>query len=430
MATSFHASTTRTMNSRTISLASLGAIWAGLLIFMGIIFRTYDIAMPTGEQEFLRQIGSPVLIVEIATILFACANGLDFARLWRRQHGLVRALLVIFLATFSVSSVLASKSPPFSMMLNLGTIIQILFALALSHSLAVVDRSGLSAMRTNMAIGLAIFGVMIVQIFVFTTPPHAMATWQFAIPGFISVRLFGAVCGAVFTFFTLQLFADEEVHLARPWHYAALTLVAGLMIWTGTRVAILGCACAIAAAVCLYRIRPRLRVVVKVVACLLVAAIAATRLLPADPVFALYDPADYVSGDSAMSGRLELWAATWHAFLTVPLFGAGAGSNSWMMPAGIFHHVQPHNAVLQFLLNWGAIAAVSALSLLAIATWRAHQITVRNRALLPILAMLYCLLVMAFFDGILHFARETMMVMMCFGIIFRAGREDTAVIPL
>ena len=418
-----HAPLIEAKSRQTLSLAGLATVWGALLIFMGLFYRTYDIAMASVGMEFSRQIGTPILVVEIAVTAFALSNGMILSDYWKRLSTLTRCLLAIFLSTFWVSSVFVSAIPPAAIMLNFGVVVQILFCMSLCHCLALVDRRGLERMRTIFLGTMLIFSVMILYQFVLATPPHKMTTWQFAIPGFISVRIFGAVCGALVAYFLMTLLIDEEAHRARSWHYLALAFVLGLVIWTGTRAAVLGVVAALAIAVVFYRIRPAHVVFAKLCATVVVAATVATLLLPPDPCFSLFQTGDYQSMDTATAGRLELWKVTWNAFLTVPVFGAGPAANSWMMPPDIFPHVQPHNVILQFLINWGLSGALPAFGLLCIATWRAHQIVRTERYLLAVLAMLDCLLVMSFVDGILHFARETMMVMMCYAIIFRAGRD-------
>ena len=413
-----------TTDGNKLTLTGLALIWGSLLIFMGLYFRTYDVSMDTIAMEFSRQIGVPIMVVEIGIVAFAVANGLGRAGYWQQLLPITRALVVIFLSTFWVSSVFVSVAPSFSLLLNAGVVLQVLFAVAVYHCLPSVDYAGLSRVRIIFVATLVVFSAMIFYKFAIATPPHEMKIWQFAIPGFISIRLFGAVCGALLAFFLLMTLIDEEEDGAKSWHYIAITFVLGLTIWTGTRAAVLGVICALAMAIGFYRLRPRRVVIAKLCASLALAVAIVWIIPPPDATLMIYTSGDYGSLNTASAGRMEIWAATWRAFLTVPIFGGGPGANSWMLPPDIFPHVQPHNVVLQFLINWGISGALPAFALLGIVTWRAHRIVLNNRSLLPVLAMLDCLLAMSMVDGILHFARETMMVMMCFAIILRAGRVD------
>ena len=262
--------------------------------------------------------------------------------------------------------------------------------------------------------------------------PNNEIVWQFIIPGFISVRLFGAFCGAIFSFLVVQKLLDEEAKRDRIRPYIWLTLCAAMVIWSGTRNAVLGAIIALLVMMMFYRLRPSgSKSVAALTLSLAIAFWLAISLIPFnDPAFMLIAPQDVASAENFSGGRASYWTAIWTAYGSVPLFGAGPFASFWILPEGAATHVQPHNIVLQFLLSWGLFATFAALATLAVATWRAHVIAFTHRKILPFLAMLDCLLVMSMFDGTFHFAQPLMLIMMSFGIIFSATKAENVKIAV
>jgi exopolysaccharide production protein ExoQ len=278
-----------------------------------------------------------------------------------------------------------------------------------------------------MAVSLLFFSIFIAYRFIFHPPlsimPEGIIEWQFAIPGFISVRLFGAMCGAILSYIVVLFFIDEHSKSTRFYLIMAISLTVGLVIWSATRAAIIGTIGSVCIIVMIYRIRTPLRNFAAIFVATAIGATLATALIPhGDSAFMLYNPGDYNSAANATGGRLELWSAAWNNFKEVPLFGAGPGAMVWTAPDGVFRHIQPHNVFLQFLLHWGAIGGSAGLLLVAYAIISSHRVCYRAQSVLPALAMFDCILIMSLFDGTLHFQRFLMMLSMSLGIIFAGAK--------
>ncbi len=401
----------------------LGIILSALLVGCGLVFRTYMIAMPTQGMEMARQFGLPFVAAELAVIVWALRQGLDFAGAWRKLPTYAQWLWGLFLATFWIGSVFVSEVKILAILHSLFLLVHIAFACAVAHLVGRFEQNELEKMAKMLVIGLCIFCAMTAYAFVFHPPfdtmPNNEIVWQFAIPGFISLRLFGAVCGALFCFLLGTHFLAAEQKRLTYWHWFWITLSAGMMIWSGTRAAVLGSFAVLMLVLFFYRIRPPWRVSLGIFLSLAVASCLAIMLVPyGDPTFLLYAPGDGASTGAASGGRFEYWASVWQTYLTVPLFGAGPFAVSYMVDAEPMRHVQPHNIVLQFLLSWGAIATGLALVIMAIVTLKAHVIARQHRIVLPFLMMLDCLLVMSLFDGMTHFAQQLMLIMIGYGAIF------------
>jgi hypothetical protein len=122
-------------------------------------------------------------------------------------------------------------------------------------------------MRLIFIVGMFIFTLMIAQYFYQVRAENQTGVWQFAIPGYISVRLFGAVCGAVVALTLTQLLVDSEIGRAKSLHYAALTFILTITIWTGTRAAVMGVAGVIMINWFFFKVRPSPRVLLRIALC-------------------------------------------------------------------------------------------------------------------------------------------------------------------
>lgn len=413
---------------KPMPLLAIGVLISVLLVFNGFVFQTYTISMASPAWEAARQLGLPYVMSEIGVIIYALRRGLDLGEVWKKFPRYVRYVSLLFFASFWVGSAFYSKVTPLAIAQNIIFLIHPIFAIAIYHSVSSPDARGLRGFALALAGGLLVFCGMTVFAFLNHPPlaamPDNIIVWQFIIPGFISVRLFGAFCGTIFCFLLAQLLLDEERGRRGYLPYLWLTVCAAMTIWSGTRNAVLGIAVAMTMMLILYRLHPvQLKSVILLALSAVTALILATSLIPFnDPAFMLIASEDAATTESISGGRASYWSALWSAYETVRMFGAGPFASFWILPPGEQIHVQPHNVVLQFLLTWGLPATAVSLGLLAYATWKAHITAIAHRDVLPFLAMLDCLLVMSLFDGMLHFAQPLMLIMISFGVIFGATR--------
>lgn len=418
---------------KPLSLLAIGIMISGLLILNGVSFRTYDIIMGSAPWEAARQYGLPYVFAEIVVIIYAVRRGLNLEGIWSKLPRSLKYGIILFISIFWIGGAVYSQYPQRATTQNLIFLIHPLFACAVYHITAQVDASGLRKLALALATGLIIFSS--ITAFAFLNPPplasmpHQEIVWQYAIPGFVSVRLFGAFCAAIFCFLCAQLLLEEERGNKRSLPYACLSLAAALTIWSGTRNAVLGIVVAMGVTMVVHRLRPT---GLKSIACLCLAvalgAGVAIPLIPFDdPAFMLIASQDTATTESISGGRASYWSILWNAYQTVPVFGAGPYSSYWIVPDDVQKHVQPHNILIQFLLSWGLPATIAALGMLAYVTWKSHIITMRHRNVIPFLAMFDGLLVMSLFDGTFHFAQTLVLVMISLGVIFSAAKFDAAV---
>lgn len=417
--------------------------WVGLVagiilpLIAALLYRTYHVTLASQGLESMRQLGLIYLAGEMAVVLYARRHGLDLISIVRGLPVWTKIALGLFLATFWISSVATSQMLPFSVGLCLGWIVQILFAASLYHLASSSPDIDMDDIATGFVVGLVVLIACIVVHF--ASVPKALfgQSSNFerhdgidlgsAIPGFISSRLFGSWCGAVLAMMTGIVWRSGSARIQAS--LIMLALAFGLVIWTATRAALLGWGISMLVAWLLAG-KPASRTVYTRLPFYLVAAAIIALVLPpyGNGPFTFIRWTGATSTDELSSGRLTLWATALRIAADYPLLGSGAGSSWWLVPLNSFYHVQPHNAVVQFLLNWGLIPTIPALALLLGATWHAHRIARRHRELLPVILMLDCLLSMSLFDGMLHFAQFIMLIFGCLAICL--ARDDRGRAPL
>lgn len=405
------------------------ALMAPMLV-SGLVFRTYHIAMQTLPMEILRQLNTPFVVAELIVIGWAMHRGFRLRNAWLELDRTARLAFVLFAATFWVGGVFVSQAAPFATLFNLCYVVHVVFLGAIIH---LVRGSGSfdTALFTRIAaLALAGFAVMIAIRFVFPPVGLDLATtrWQFAIPGFVSVRLFGALAApwAALVFYLAIVRGGEPAY--RGWIFAACALASGMVVWSGTRAAVLGIGVAGLIALAAYRPPLRVGLIAQTGCAILLGVGIAILLLPyGDKDFWLVVPRDFApaSADAVASGRFALWYATWSAFLDVAPFGAGPGASAWILPPEIESHIQPHNLVLTFLLNWGIVAATAAFVLLAKSLVAVHRRARRVPAAVPFVLAGDCLLTISLVDGTFHFAQHIMLWAVVMGLALAIPMEES-----
>jgi O-antigen ligase len=122
------------------------------------------------------------------------------------------------------------------------------------------------------------------------------------------------------------------------------------------------------------------------------------------------------------SGRLDMWRSAWRAFLHRPLFGYGEGQMAWVAPNAQDVYFQPHNIVLQLLLQWGLLgtALFGALAIpVARSCWRVAG--ANPAAAAPAYLVAASLLVLSLYDGAFFHVYPVMMLAFAFAMMIAAG---------
>lgn len=389
-------------------------------IISAMAYPTYMHRMQIPWVEWSRLLEAPFVICEILVILWASRRGMDSTQIWRRLPMDIKIISGFFVLGVFASSLFISEYPLRSITISVITTLHILFSFSVYHLLRSCRATEFGPLLTMLGAGLLSLAAL--TLWRFALPPSAsevpggVIEWSSALPGFINVRHFGSWTGAITAgFLAILLYSKHE----RFTHTHAFYFVSAAMtIWSGTRAAVLAVAVTMLVLMVTRAKLPTFRSI-GIVAMLTGASLTtAWLLLPYnDASFMLFNSGDMASSDQMTGGRLGLWAATFAKWLESPIWGWGSGSQFWEVYAG-WPHTQPHNAVLQFLISWGVVGAIAALWLIGRAIVRVQNIATRDEALQPALAILYTLLFMSLLEGMLHYPRFIMLIMLTFAAIF------------
>jgi O-antigen ligase len=382
--------------------------------------------MQTPWVEWSRLLEAPFVVSEILVILWASRKGLDCHQIWQSFPWDIKIASAFLIFGVFTSSLIISAHPLESMTLSMITILHLLFAFSIHHLLRLTNVYDFTPFIILLGAGLISLAALTFWRFAAPPPPSmvpgGVIEWGSALPGFISVRHFGSWTGAIAAGFLVMLLFDEDSERL-SWVHALYFLSSAMTVWSGTRAAVLAMIIVTALSMVMRRKMPALRVV-GVVGALTAAAIMVALLLPPydQPDFRLFLSSDIGNANQFTSGRLDLWAATFAKWQESPTLGWGSGSIFWEVYVG-WPHTQPHNAPLQFLISWGVVGTIGALWLLGRTIRMVHTATMQNLSLLPLLAILYTLLIMSLLEGMLHYPRFIMLVMVMFAAIIAQGNR-------
>lgn len=407
--------------NRFSSVEWLG-IWIGIVMPMvsALLYPTYMHSMQIAWVEWSRLLEAPFVLCEIFVILWASRAGMDSTKMWRALPVDVKIASGFLIFGVFASSFFISEYPLRSVTISMITAVHLLFAFSIFHLLRRANVQDFRPFLMLLGTGLISLAALTFWRFAFPPPasmvPGGVIEWASALPGFISVRHFGSWTGAVAAGFLAMLLLGDEKSRG-SWIHGFYFLSAAMTVWSGTRAAILAMVVTAVILVTVNRRFPTIHTIGLTAVLTGSAMTAAWVLLPYDdPTFLLFTSFDATTASAMSGGRLDLWAATFQKWQTAPVLGLGSGSTFWEVYIG-WPHTQPHNAVLQFLISWGIVGAVSALWLLGRALANVHVVAVHNASLLPFLAILYALLIMSLLEGMLHYPRFIMLIMVMFAAI-------------
>jgi exopolysaccharide production protein ExoQ len=417
-------------------LKSAPALLIGILIgvFMPLVsawvYPTYMHFVPDPMMEWTRLQELPFVISELLVIIWAIGRGMELRHFTEKLPRDYLVAIGLLFAGLWISTLLVSKIPLTSMTISLSYIVHLLFGCAVFHLVGPnPKRATFDQFSAGLAVGLVALALLTAYRFLLppalSDTPGGVIEWASSLPGFISVRHFGSWTGAIAAIFAAVIMRRRS-ETAFSWHDIAFLISISMTIWSGTRAAILAIGVSCAVLVICTRRFPSLRVIGRLSILTGIGASLAFLLIPfSDPAFYLFAPSDeYVSGNQVSSGRFELWAATYEAWLKAPWFGWGSGSTFWEVRALGWKHTQPHNFVLQFLISWGLVGGAGGLWLLGRSVAAAHRRVSVNPDIWPLLAGLYALLVMASLEGMLHYPRFIMLIVALFALIFRLTERE------
>lgn len=404
---------------------SLGVV---LPLVSALLYPTYHVQMATPAYETTRVLEMPFVLFEIGFFLWAGRRQFELGpAIGRLPRDIVVAGSVLTIVMFA-SAILVSTNLSYALTHSLLWLVHFAFALAVVHTITRGSGDDLDGFMTWHVAGLILLAFYTAYWFA-TVPPADQLPFQEiklrgAVPGWIDVRHFGSWTGAIAAAFAVRiLYGANEASLRRD--AFCYTLAAGLTVWSGTRAAILAILVVTLIFMVLHRKLPSFSRIALAFVLTAVACAAAYLLLPDHPAFYLFRIEEFGSMEQLTRTRWELWSRTVELWLQSPLIGIGTGAIFWEYAPDYFP-TQPHNVILQFLYSWGVIGAAAGLWILFRAIRAVHRAGRDNPASYALMAMLYGLLFQSLLEGMLHYPRFIVSIIVLGAIVWRAGQGPAA----
>ncbi len=416
----------------------VACIAASLPLLSAIMFRTYDYHVTPGWYEALRQFDFQFIIAEIGVIVWAHAKGMRFRPLFGSLDRFNKLAVIIFVATFAISSLFIAPQPVYSLLRASYWLVHICFGCAVFHFLVLGSKDETRRTADLWTAGLILFLPIIALHFALSPPPASLPNgnviWSSAVPGAQSVRHLGFWAGIVAVMWIMcnGWFGNSPRSWLMRWVLASVLIA--IIFWSGTRAAIVGLAGSLIIACLLMRKFPALSEISGMLLAIFAGAALSSIGLPPDASFGIFQPERYAAaGDiyTLGAGRFEIWIGSLTRFLESPIFGWGEGAILWDTKLSQGYHQQPHNSVIQFLYSWGALATAAFLFVASRLLWRLHVAAFSQPEILASLMVVDCSILMSMFDGVFYYARTIMPAVMaiaycCAHIYNKKSISDTA----
>ena len=248
---------------------------------------------------------------------------------------------------------------------------QLFFTFAVARFFIVSEASLTTVFRILM---YSLAALSFFYLFIFLLGPEFSSQMWFASPPLaIHIRDVGnlaAVCAVVGVVFLLYSDSSKRVYVLT---FALVLSAWTLLVWTGGRTGIVSSLLtSITVIICTLKYSSvKFYKYVALVFCVLGAFILANELSVFEwngfqRVSASVEAVQSISGDSASvdltTGRSKMWALSINAMLASPWLGLGP--NGYFFIPERFYGDQPHNLIIQFLVEWGFLGAIPFILLL------------------------------------------------------------------
>lgn len=386
----------------------------------------WDPAQSASPLRFdLRRFSAPIVAIELAVILLAMARGLSFADRFRMLSAAARPLLGVLAIVATVTALWVAPLRADAVARTAIALLHLLFGFAATHLIASLPHERRRLIWPAVATGVLLYALL-VPAFLASRP--STFDWRYFGLGVINIRHVGyyAAAGAAVS---LALAASSET--IRRWAFPTLAAAAclALAFWSGTRGALAAVAAAVAIGSALLPVMRTPRAAAAVVAAFAIGAAFALFLPAGDSHFGVSRiTSSLATGDAEAlsSGRLALWIDTARHVADRPWFGHGDGQFRALVAAGGDQFNHPHNALLQFLLQWGLVGSACIAALAAMMIRRALVQRRCDARAAPAFMLLFAMLAYAMVDGTLYYPYPIMMVALAFAFLLAPDATEPA----
>lgn len=407
-------------------LTGVAAIACAILFATPSIFALLTVTVPY-RATAMRNFALPVVAAEL--MLIACAL-VSRSPNWKSGAGIAPLTWIGCLVLFAGATLTALGTgipdPAEARSRLTITAVHALLAFSLWSALGGGLRGQSRALVISLGLGAMLYCCLL-WLFLFALRADPQVNWVRVGPAVSHVRQIGfyaVITAGIGAGVLVAARARREIALG----WIMLTLGTAFAVWSGGRAAV--GAILVALMVVVPFAEARIRIVAGAVLAFGVGAVLSVVWVPPHPIWGLPRILGKVSEGLASgtaefsSNRVEMWKDAWRIFLSRPTFGWGEGQFRNLAPNAFGQFNHPHNFVLQFLVQWGALgtAAISAVILPGVV--RALRLVRANpSALLPSIAALVASAAMALLEGNLFHVWPVGMIVVLLVCTVRAAEE-------
>lgn len=346
--------------------------------FLHILLIAMTIIVAFNANGTMKETGKLVASLQLVFIISHLSHykGLQALANLYKKHNLILWFALLWLVSSTLSTLyatlfehLAHSQIRTTIYRETFVIVHVLFILSCSSFLL---NAGIQVSSYFKVFGFCLLAILLYYSWLINMePPRTADEWFRSPPLFRHIREVGWFAAIGFAFSTNQYLSATSCKRfdANNIFWASVAIASlSLILWTGGRAVIFSafvCLCLLLARN-FHRspiaIRTALRLALMVVCSLLIAKSLTVaewngldRILGTTYSITTTTPGQ-VSADSLTTGRAHMWSAALNAVKDNPLLGLGPNGYSRILPR--LYGMQPHNIVVQVLVEWGVIGAL------------------------------------------------------------------------
>ncbi len=384
----------------------------------------------SANQMMLRQMWLPSMLWEVIFIYLAVKAGFSIVKEIAGLPNFARWMLVIWLCFVFLTPAIAAEKG-LAIWSSFCWMIHAIFGLSALHFARTLNRDNGTIWQMRFALWFG-FGALAAAFyvigFIYLTGLDSKYDWVRSLPGFTHIRHFGYISLPAMA---LAAGALLNARARNRWIFAALFVVnLAFTIWMGSRAPLLALGGGALLVMALIKPARNWRFVIHLVLAAF-AGIVLSQLIPSPPTnvfnaLARFERQSHGDAEEMSSGRSEIWKQTGAFILAKPITGYGSQQFRELVPAAINTYRHPHNAILQFLFDWGLIGGGAALLLLGLlfgkAMRGAHALGAHS---VPFLLAGTSMLGFSMLDGILFYNLTiTLTLLFLAGLATAQSNED------
>jgi O-antigen ligase len=364
---------------------------------------------------------APVFVVELVAFVIAWREGL-FG--WLRDHPPPRPAIgaIVLLVAISIGTALfVAPAETAAVRWTVHWIVHLLFGFAI----AFLCGRGLQVRDFTLCFlaGFFIFVLIFVAFVLYAW--KLPIDWVHDLPGGSHIRHIG-IYAAAMTGMSIGVMGSARGRKSWGFAFALATIGFALGLWTGSRGMVMSVVAATVAGMVLVPEMRKAKAWAGTGLSLVIAILAVAWLpVPNGNMMGVARTVAATTQHEATTGRVQIWENVIHAIERQPVFGYGPAQMS--VVAHFYTMAQPHNLVLQVLLDWGFAGLACVLVFSFYYLRRALPASHRRGEMLapPFIAML-SLLALSMIDAAMYHVLPVAIFAACAGMVAAGWAETPA----